>query len=73
MWCLKEAVLKAFGSGLRFDLRDICVAELDDYGRARLEFRNGAAAHFNENGKRAIEARVEEREGLVIARVLIRK
>ena len=73
MWCLKEAVLKAFGSGLRFDLRDICVADLDDYGRARLEFRNGAAAHFNENGKRAIEARVEEREGLIIARVLIRK
>ncbi len=34
-WCLKEALLKAFGTGLRFDLSDIQVAELDQTGRAR--------------------------------------
>ncbi|MFH1112944.1 MAG: SDR family NAD(P)-dependent oxidoreductase [Pseudomonadota bacterium] len=72
MWCLKEAVLKAMGTGLSFDLRDICVAGLDDSGRARLEFRNEAATYWEQNGRGTVEARVEDTEGIVTARVLIR-
>ena len=72
MWCLKEAALKAMGTGLRFDLRDITVAGVNDFGRAQLEFHNEAARYLEENGYRQLEARVEEKEGLVIARVIIR-
>jgi phosphopantetheine--protein transferase-like protein len=73
MWCLKEAALKALGTGLRFDLRDINVVSTDRSGRARLEFRNEAAQHLNSSGLGSIEARVEENEGIVLARVVIRK
>ena len=54
MWCLKEAALKAIGTGLRFDLRDINVAALDEAGRAKLEFRNEAAKHIEKALSRAI-------------------
>jgi 3-oxoacyl-(acyl-carrier-protein) synthase/NAD(P)-dependent dehydrogenase (short-subunit alcohol dehydrogenase family)/phosphopantetheinyl transferase (holo-ACP synthase)/acyl carrier protein len=60
MWCLKEAALKALGTGLRFDLRDINVAAIDDAGQARLEFRNKAARHVDESVDGSFEARVEE-------------
>ena len=73
MWCLKEAALKAIGMGLRFDLRDINVARLDEVGRAKLEFRNEAANHIEKASKGKFEARVEEKDGIVIARVIIRK
>jgi len=73
IWCLKEAALKALGTGLRFDLRDINVASMDETGRARLEFRNEAAKHLNGNAAGSIEARVEENDGVVLARVVIRK
>jgi phosphopantetheine--protein transferase-like protein len=73
MWCLKEAALKAIGTGLRFDLRDINVAALDEAGRAKLEFRNEAAQHIEKASKGKFEARVEEKDGIVIARVIIRK
>ncbi len=72
MWCLKEAVLKAMGTGLSFDLRDICVTRMDESGRARLEFRNEAATYWEKNGRGIVEARVEDKQGLVVARVLIR-
>jgi phosphopantetheinyl transferase (holo-ACP synthase) len=72
MWCLKEAVLKAMGTGLSFDLKDICVSRLDDSGRANLEFRNEAAGYVKQNGQGTVEARVEDKEGIVVARVLIR-
>ncbi len=72
MWCLKEAVLKAMGTGLSFDLRDIFVAALDDSGRARLEFRNEAAVYWEQNGRGTVEARVEDNGDIVVARVLIR-
>ncbi|MBI4965598.1 MAG: SDR family NAD(P)-dependent oxidoreductase [Desulfomonile tiedjei] len=73
MWCLKEAALKALGTGLRFDLRDINVADLDEAGQARLEFRNEAARYVDESIDGSFEARVEEKEGIAVARVLIRK
>ncbi len=73
MWCLKEAALKAIGTGLRFDLRDINVTAVDDSGRAKLEFRNEAERHIENASIGKFEARVEERDGIVIARVLIRK
>ncbi|MDQ7785803.1 MAG: SDR family NAD(P)-dependent oxidoreductase, partial [Desulfomonilaceae bacterium] len=72
MWCLKEAVLKAMGTGLSFDLKDVCVARLDDSGRAHVEFRNEAAAYWEQNGGGSVEARVEDEQGLAVARVLIR-
>ena len=72
MWCLKEAVLKAMGTGLRFDLRDIGVASIDKSGQARLEFHNEAADHWAKRGLGTVESRVETNEGVVIARVLIR-
>ncbi len=73
MWCLKEAALKAIGTGLRFDLRDINVAALDKAGRAKLEFRNEAAKHIEKASTGQFEARAEEKDGIVIARVIIRK
>lgn len=73
MWCLKEAALKAIGTGLRFDLRDINVAALDRVGRAKLEFRNEAAKHIEKASTGQFEARAEEKDGIVIARVIIRK
>lgn len=72
MWCLKEAALKALGTGLRFDLKDIRVASLDSSGRAVLEFRNEAAQHLKKLGWNNMEARVDERDGLAVARVLFR-
>jgi phosphopantetheine--protein transferase-like protein len=73
IWCLKEAALKAIGTGLRFDLRDINVAVLDEAGRASLRFTNEAATHMEKVSTGKLEARVEEKEGIVIARVIIRK
>ncbi len=72
MWCVKEATLKAFGTGLRFDLRDVGVSSLDDSGRVVVELSNQAARHWEEHGSGSIEARVEEKDGLALARVLIR-
>jgi len=72
-WCLKEALLKAIGTGLRFDLRDIQVAELDEMGRARLRLQNEAAERIEASVTERIDARVEQQENLVVARVLIRK
>jgi holo-[acyl-carrier protein] synthase len=73
VWCLKEAALKAIGTGLRFDLRDINVSALDEAGKAKLEFRNEAAQHIEKASTGKFEARVEEKGGIVVARVLIRK
>lgn len=72
IWCLKEAFLKALGTGLRFDLKDINVVSLDHSGRAALELCNEAAQHVKEIGWQGLEARVDERDGLVIARVTFR-
>jgi phosphopantetheine--protein transferase-like protein len=72
MWCLKEAALKAMGTGLRFDLRNINVVSMDRSGRACLEFRNEAAQHLDSNSIGSVEARVEEKKGLVLARVVMR-
>lgn len=72
MWSLKEAALKALGTGLRFDLRDIEVSSLDEFGQATLLFHHDVAALLAQGPSGAIEARVEEQDGLVIATVLIR-
>ena len=71
-WCLKEAALKAMGTGLRFDLRDINVAGLDRSGNAVLEFRNEALSFFRDNCRDNIIAKVERHDNLVLARVLMR-
>lgn len=71
-WCLKEAALKALGTGLRFDLKDINVARVDKSGNATLEFRNEAYDCLKAHGKGRITAKVERQDHLVIARVLLR-
>ncbi len=73
MWSVKEAVLKAFGTGLRFDLKDIRVHAAGDSGRAVVELRNEAADYAKNNGVAVVEAFAERRGGVVIARALIRK
>jgi len=73
IWCLKEAALKAMGTGLRFDLKDVVVTHLDDCGRAQVEFRNEAAQHLSEITAGSVEARVEAADGFVTARVMVRK
>jgi acyl transferase domain-containing protein/NAD(P)H-dependent flavin oxidoreductase YrpB (nitropropane dioxygenase family)/phosphopantetheinyl transferase/NAD(P)-dependent dehydrogenase (short-subunit alcohol dehydrogenase family)/acyl carrier protein len=72
MWCLKEAALKAMGTGLSFDLKNIRVTEMSDSGIAHLELHNDAAKYFDENSRGTLEARVEKCRDLVVARVLIR-
>jgi acyl transferase domain-containing protein/NAD(P)H-dependent flavin oxidoreductase YrpB (nitropropane dioxygenase family)/NAD(P)-dependent dehydrogenase (short-subunit alcohol dehydrogenase family)/phosphopantetheinyl transferase/acyl carrier protein len=72
IWSVKEATLKAFGTGLRFDLRDVGVSSPDDSGRAVVVLSNQAARHWEQHGSGSIEARVEEKDGLALARVLIR-
>ncbi|HMK37470.1 MAG TPA: SDR family NAD(P)-dependent oxidoreductase [Desulfomonilaceae bacterium] len=72
MWSLKEAALKAIGTGLRFDLKDICITSLDDTGKAGLEFRNEAGRYLEGLASPELDARVQEQDGLVMARVLIR-
>ncbi len=71
-WCLKEAALKAMGTGLRFDLRDISVSSVDKSGNATFEFRNEALQCFKDNCDGKIIAKVERQDHLVVARVLIR-
>ena len=46
---------------------------LDKVGRAKLEFRNEAAKHIEKASAGQFEARAEEKDGIVIARVIIRK
>lgn len=72
IWSLKEASLKALGVGLRFDLKDIVVSELDECGRARLEFRNEAGRAVERLEFSEIEAWVEKRNNLVVARAFLR-
>ncbi|MGC8602261.1 MAG: SDR family NAD(P)-dependent oxidoreductase [Desulfomonilaceae bacterium] len=72
-WSLKEASLKALGVGLRYDLRDIVVVSLDTTGRATLEFKNELGDLINNHGFNSIEARVEDFDNVVLARVLIRR
>ena len=73
IWCLKEAALKALGTGLRFDLKDVMVSHVDDWGQARVEFRNEAAQHLAEHVAGTVEARVETSDGIVTARVMVRR
>lgn len=71
-WCLKEAALKAMGTGLRFDLKDINVAGVNKSGNATLEFRNDAFQCFKDNCSGKVIAKVERQDHLVLARVLLR-
>ena len=73
MWSLKEAFLKALGTGLRFDLKDVRVAAVDDMGRATLELGAEARQHLETHAPGTIEARLELQGNLVIAKVMIRK
>lgn len=73
MWCLKEAALKALGTGLRFDLTEIDASAIDHAGRCSLRFRGAAADHRQTVCSGAMEARVEHCDAAVTARVIIRK
>ncbi len=73
MWSLKEALLKALGTGLRFDLKDVRVTSVDEMGRATLELGKEARAHLEKHAPGSIEARLEQQDNLVIAKVMIRK
>ncbi len=72
IWSLKESGLKALGVGLRFDLKDVVVSELDECGKARIEFRNQAGEAIDRLEFSDIEAWVEIREDLVVARTFLR-
>ncbi|MFH0824452.1 MAG: 4'-phosphopantetheinyl transferase superfamily protein, partial [Pseudomonadota bacterium] len=72
IWALKEAALKAIGTGLAFDMKDIRISELKPDGHATLEFRNEAAEYLENTLSGSVEACTENRNGLVIARVTIR-
>ncbi|MFH0957920.1 MAG: 4'-phosphopantetheinyl transferase superfamily protein, partial [Pseudomonadota bacterium] len=73
MWSLKEACLKALGVGLRYDMKDLSVISISEFGRAEILFHNEVARYIQDNGIRGIEARVEDLGSLVVARALIRK
>jgi phosphopantetheine--protein transferase-like protein len=73
MWSLKEAFLKALGTGLRFDLKEVRVAAVDDMGRATLELGTEARQHLETHAPGSIEARLERQDNVVIAKVMIRK
>jgi len=72
MWCLKEAALKALGTGLKFDLKEIDTSVIDPAGFCSLDFRNEAARYIEENLAGNLEARVEERNGITVARAIAR-
>ena len=73
MWSLKEASLKALGTGLRFDLKEIEIVNLYDGGTAEMQFSGEARDHFQNMAPGSLEAWWEDRDGMVIARVIIRK
>jgi len=73
MWSLKEAFFKALGTGLRFDLKEVRVAAVDDMGRATLELGPDARQHLENHAPGSIEARLERQDNVVIAKVMIRK
>ncbi|MEW6349527.1 MAG: SDR family NAD(P)-dependent oxidoreductase [Thermodesulfobacteriota bacterium] len=73
LWSLKEAALKALGIGLRVDLKEISVVNLNEHGRAELRFRGGAEALLGKTPSNGLQAWVEETGGVVIARVTIPK
>jgi phosphopantetheine--protein transferase-like protein len=73
MWAVKEAALKALGTGLSFDLKDICVRVPDANGPAELQFRNEAALHLETTFTGTPKARVATLNGTVTATVVIRQ
>ncbi len=72
IWSLKEAVLKALGTGLRFDLKDIVISNIDDCGRASVEFRNEASKFVQSSNLGVLQATVTRLNGVVMARVVLR-
>jgi phosphopantetheine--protein transferase-like protein len=72
MWSLKEAALKAFGTGLRVDLRNISILLTDREDSAKIQFHNDAADIPGVKNGCNIEAKVQEQDGMVTARVMLR-
>jgi phosphopantetheine--protein transferase-like protein len=73
MWAVKEAALKALGTGLSFDLKDLSVRVPEANGPAELQLRNEASRYLENTFSGAPQARVETRNGTVTATVLIRQ
>lgn len=73
LWALKEATLKALGTGLAFDLKDIEVRAVDERGLAEVALHGEAEAYLRSNSGGAIEARVTRDNGFATARVVIRQ
>jgi len=74
LWSIKEAVSKAVGLGLRVDSRQFEVLELSPAGKARVELHDFDSAERPDSalsGK--VSAWVEQRNGYVIARSLLKK
>jgi phosphopantetheinyl transferase len=72
MWSFKEAALKAFGTGLRVDLRNISILLTDREDSAKIQFHNDAADIPGVKNGCNIEAKVQEQDGMVTARVMLR-
>lgn len=73
MWAVKEAALKALGTGLSFDLKDVSVRVPDVNGPAELQLHNEAAQFLENAFSGKPKARIETRNGTVTATVLIRQ
>ena len=72
-WSLKEAALKALGTGLRIDLKDVQVLSVDEHGRAELHIKDESLALIGKDHDHRLHGRVEQNGDLVVARVIIRK
>ncbi len=73
MWSLKEACLKALGVGLRYDMKDVCVISMKEFGKAEMVFEKELKQYIKDNEINGIDARVEDLGDLVVARALIRR
>jgi acyl transferase domain-containing protein/NAD(P)H-dependent flavin oxidoreductase YrpB (nitropropane dioxygenase family)/NAD(P)-dependent dehydrogenase (short-subunit alcohol dehydrogenase family)/phosphopantetheinyl transferase (holo-ACP synthase)/acyl carrier protein len=72
MWCVKEAALKALGTGLTFDLKEIEASAMDAAGYCSVAFLNDAARYVEKSLPGRLEARVQEWGGTAIATAVAR-
>ena len=63
-WSIKEAVLKALGTGMALSPRDVVVTEVTE-GRARVRLGSETAARLEALGGASVEVRWDVEEGLV--------
>ncbi len=71
IWSIKEAVLKSVGTGLRYDMKDIVVKNIEKNGSADLEITGVLASNPMLSNERELFAWAEVRKDMVIARTLL--